>query len=207
MSVTLDDRRDVAAIHPIEFRTEYQPVMKPGPGGKMIETGQVEPADWVTWVKKGDAHGATTSEKISRVKRDEPIWQAVRPFYEAWKAGQQAEMIGTPLDAAAFVTKEMVRALAAVHIRSVEDLANAEDAALAKLNIPGIRNTRAKAKAFLENQANSAGVSAELAALREMVEQLQADKAEAERARDAMAAEAGRRRRTRDEVMQAPSEG
>ena len=189
MSVTLDDRRDVAAIHPLKFWTEY-------------EGDAATPADWVEWVKKGDQFGATTAEKISRAKRDRPVWDALRPYYEAWQRGQDAPVNGMPLDAAPFMSKQLIEVLNRVHIRSVEDLADAEDAALAKLNIPGIRTMQGKARAFLDAQQNLSGVASELAALRAMVEAQKAELAEVAQSRDAMAAESGRRRRSRDEVMQ-----
>jgi len=192
MSATLDDRRDVAAIHPLRFWVEY-------------EGDAATPADWVEWVKKGDQFAATTGEKVSRAKRDKPVWDALQPYYEAWQRGQAAPINGMPLDAAPFMTKPLIEVLARVHIRSVEDLAAAEDAALAKLNIPGMRATQAKAKAFLDAQKNLSGVASELATLRAMVEQQRAEMVEMAQSRDTLAAESGRRRRTREEVMQPAS--
>lgn len=193
MSVTLEDRRDVAAIHPLAFWTDYQPAAD----------GAMEPHEWVRWVKKGDAFGATTEEKVSRAQRIPAVWDALRPHYEAWKRGQDVVVEGTPLDAVPFVTKELVAVFARVHIRSVEDLANAEDAALSRLNIPGVRTLQRKARAFLDAQSNTAGLASELAALRELVESQRAEMAEMAEARDQMAAESGRRKRSRDEVTQA----
>lgn len=192
MSATLEDRRDVAAIHPLRFWTDYVDAAD----------GSMTPSEWVEWVKKGDAYGATTAEKITRLKKMGVIWDTIQPHYDAWKRGQDATTNGTPLDAVPFVTREMAAALARVHLRSVEDLASAEDAALVKLGIPNIRTIQQKARAFLDAQQMQAGVSGELAALRALVEQLQADKAEAQQATETMARETGRRRRTRDEVMQ-----
>lgn len=190
MSLSLDDRRDVAAIHPQRFWTEYKEA-----------DGSLTPEEWVEWVKKGDAHLSTTADKIARVKRDAPLWAAVQPYYDAWKRGQDAPINGMPLDAAPFATKELVEVLKRVHIRSVEDLANAEDAALAKLNIPGIRMTQQKARAFLDAQANLSGVASEIAALRALVEQQAAEISEISQARDTLAAETGRRKRSTAEVM------
>jgi hypothetical protein len=199
MSATLDDRRDVAAIHPLRFWTAYE---EP-PGGR----GERIAADWVEWVKKGDQHRSTTSEKVRRVKKDAPVWAVVKPYYEAWKSNQAAPIIGTPLDAAPFATREMAEELSRLHIRSVEDLANAEDSALAKTGIPGIRQLQAKARAYLDVQANQAGVMSELVALRERLATLEAEKADAVRAADTLAVEAGRRRRSREEVMAQPADG
>ena len=179
---------ETAAIHPIEFWTDYQP----GPSGDMA------PADWVRWVKKGVSNGATTEDKIARVQKHDPaVWAVVEAHYNAWKRGQDAPVNGIPLDAAPFMTREMVKVLAQYHIRSIEDLANAEDAGLGKLNIPGIRATRDKARAFLDAQRNVAGVAGELAALREMVAQMQAERDEALQTADTMAMAAGKPRRGR----------
>lgn len=187
MSATMESR-ETAAIHPIEFWTDYTP----------NATGGVDPSDWVRWVKKGAGNGSTTAEKISRVQKHDPmVWSVVERFYTAWKQGQDAPVTGTPLDALPFMTREMVKVLASVHIRSAEDLANGEDAAMVKLNIPGIRAIREKARAYLDAQANVSGVAAELAALREQVAMLTAERAEAVQTADTMAELAGRPRRGR----------
>jgi hypothetical protein len=196
MSVSLDDRRDVAAIHPLRFWTDYTDA----------GDGSMVPAEWVEWVKKGDAHGATTAEKVSRAQKMPVIWDALRPHYDAWKRGQDVVTDGTPLDAVAFATRELCQALARVHIRSVEDLVGAEDAALTRLNIPGIRGIQAKARAFLEAQRNTAGVASALA---ERDERLAAQKAELDELRrtvEELASAAGKRQRTRAEVMAQPAE-
>ena len=188
--------QNIAAIHPVEFWTDYTP----GANGP-------EPHDWVRWVKKGVTNGATTEDKVSRVQKHDPaIWAVLQPYYEAWKRGQDAPVTGIPLDAAPFATREMCKVLAGVHIRSVEDLANAEDAALSKLNIPGVRALREKARAYLDAQANVAGVAAELAQLRDMVAHLQRERDEAVQTSDALAAVAGRPRRGRPPSVAAEPE-
>lgn len=194
MSVTMDDRQ-TAAIHPIRFWVEYTEA-----------AGSLTPADWCEWVKKGDAHGATTAEKIVRAQRIPGVWDALRPHYEAWKRGQDVVTDGTPLDAVAFVTREMCQALARVHIRSVEDLAQAEDAALTKLGVPGMRAIQAKARAFLEAQQNTAGVAAALAQRDEQLAAQAAELDELRRTVEELAAASGKRRRSRDEVMAQPAE-
>lgn len=196
MSATLDDRRDVAAIHPLKFWVEYEDVK-----------GELVAKDWVQWVKKGDAFGSTTSEKVARAEKDASVWAVIEPHYKAWKAGQDAPVNGMPLDAAPFMTRELAEVLKRVHVRSVEDFAALEDAAITRLNLPGMRAMQKKAKAFLDAQASLSGVASEVAMLRDMVEQLRAEKAEAEATAQQFASESGRRRRSREEVMaQAPGE-
>ncbi len=177
--------RNPVAIMPIEFWTEYT-----GEGADM------KAADWVRWVKKGDSMRSTVAEKVSRLKKGavgEEIWAVIKPYYERWKEGQDAP----------FATKEMVRVLAQVEIRSVEDLANAEEAALNKLSIPGIIGMRAKAKALLDARANLAPVSEELAALRQKVEALEKERNEALELADEMAKEADKKRARRPESVAA----
>jgi hypothetical protein len=65
---------------------------------------------------------------------------------------------------------------------------------LVKLGVPGIRTIQGKARAFLDAQRNMAGVASELAALREQVAALTADRNEIAETADALAADAGKRR-------------
>lgn len=186
MSGMVEDR-ERAAVHPIDFWTDYSPAAD----------GQIHPIDWVRWVKKG-ASGATTEDKVSRVQKHDPaIWAVVQPFYEHWKKGQDAPVDGTPIDAAPFITAGLAKTLKGMHIFSVEDFAAVEDSTLGRMNVPGVRALREKAKAFLDAQHNVSGVASELAALREQVALLMAEKAEIEQTADALAAEAGKPRRGR----------
>lgn len=187
--------REPVAIMPIEFWTEYTG-----------EGADLKAADWVRWVKKGDSMRPTVAEKVTRLKKGmlgEEIWAVIKPYYDRWKEGQDAPIIGMPLEAAPFATKEMVRVLGQVEIRSVEDLANAEEAALNKLPIPGILGMRAKAKALLDARANLAPVSQELAALREQVQALQKERDDALRLSDEMAKDAGKLRSRKPEGVSA----
>lgn len=187
--------REPVAIVPIKFWPEYTG-----------EGDNIKRDDWVQWVKKGDSMRSTVSEKVSRLKKGmvgEEIWAVIKPYYERWLDGLERPIIGMPLDAAPFATQEMVRVLAQVEIRSVEDLANAEEAALTKLPIPGIIGMRAKAKALLDARANLAPVSEELAALRQEVEALKKERNEALELADAMAQEADKKRSRKPESVAA----
>ena len=187
--------REPVAIMPIKFWTEYT-----GEGASL------KADDWVQWVKKGDSMRPTVSEKISRLKKGmigEEIWAVIKPHYDRWREGLEKTIIGMPLEAAPFATKEMIRVLAQVEICSVEDLANAEEAALNKMPIPGILGMRAKAKALLDARANLAPVSEELAALRQQVEALQKERDVALELADEMAKEADKKRSRKPEGVAA----
>lgn len=145
-----------------EFETRYDPQ----------PDGSQKASDWVTWGKKGVSNPATTSEKISRLQKspDNPIWQVIEPAYKRWKDNQTADVLGTPLVAWPGASKELVKALAPVNIRSVEDLALMEDSAIMKLAIPNLRKLQGSARAFLKAQESTAGVAAENAKLKETVD-------------------------------------
>ena len=60
--------------------------------------------DWVTWVTKGSASGnmaPSCSDKVDRIKRPDaegrvsPLWEALEPAYNAWKANQAPPVDGT----------------------------------------------------------------------------------------------------------------
>lgn len=158
----LDPNARVPAIVPLNFWIEYEPQ----PDGTMKEIEKVE------WTRKG-TQNTTTVEKITRLSKPgldgviTPIWEALKPFYDRWKAGQEAPVDGTPLAAWPGATPHLVKALEPYHIRSLEDLAELTDGTMARIPLPGIRGFRENAKAFLSAQSSTAPVAGELAALRE----------------------------------------
>lgn len=165
-TVAPEDR--LPSIIPIEIFTDF----KPQPDGSYVEE------DRIKWVRKG-ANGAETSESVRRLLKDGgPIWQALKPHYDAWKAGKEAPVNGLRLEAWPGATPQLVKALASFHIRTVEDLADLEDAALTKVPIPGIRSIRQNAKAFVEAQKATAPVAGKIATLEKDNEDLRTQVAE-----------------------------
>lgn len=153
----VDDRRP--AIIPLNFWVDYEPT----PGGKMKEIERVE------WTRKG-TQNATTRETIERLSRTgpngpDPIWLALKPYYDHWKAGKEAPVDGTPLAAWPGATPQLVKALESYHVRSVEDLSNLTDGTMDKVPVPGIRAFRTNARAFVEAQKTTAPVAGKIAAL------------------------------------------
>lgn len=146
-----EDRRP--AIIPLEFRVDYLPQ----PDGSMKEIEIVE------YTRKG-SQGATTPARISHLQRggQDPVWLAIKPYYESWKAGKDAPVDGTPLGAWPGATKQLVKALENFNIRSVEDLANLTDGNMDRVPVPGIRGFRTQAKAFVEAQKTTHVVAAQL---------------------------------------------
>ena len=166
MDILIPDGRDQAPIVPLKFWTDYEP---DGQGG-------FREVDFVQWTRRG-SNGATTSDKIGRVKKDVTKWAVLERFYDHWKRGQEAPVNGTPLEAWAGITREQIAVLKQLHLTSVEDFATATDAVLVRLNMPGIRGLQQKAKAFLANRS-SADAAAAIAARDEKIAFLEAQVAE-----------------------------
>lgn len=161
MDIVIADGRDQAAIVPLKFWTTYVP---DGEGFREV--------DYVQWTRKG-SNGATTEDKISRVRKDVIKWPVLERYYEHWKKGQEAPVSGTALEAWAGITREQIAVLKSVHLTSVEDFASASDGVIVKLNIPGIRGLQQKAKAFLANRSTAAAAE-EIAKRDEQIEFLKA---------------------------------
>lgn len=161
-------------IAPEEFWTDYE----------ILPDGTRKPVDWVRWVKKGMQTPATVVEKVARISRPNkngqlaPEWIVLEPYYKSWKAGEAAPVSGTPLAAWPGATPQLVKALIPVNIRSVEDLSEMEDSAIHRISIPGLREKKTQARAFLEAQKTTALVSAEVVQLREDKDALKRELAE-----------------------------
>jgi ubiquinone biosynthesis protein UbiJ len=96
------------------------------------------------------------------------------------------------------VTAGQVDQMRALHIRSVEELAGCNDAALERIGM-GARSLRDRARAYVENKKGSAVVEAALAARNEEVEQLRAQVAELTEAVKALAPRRGRPPKVQEE--------
>jgi hypothetical protein len=83
--------------------------------------------------------------------------------YDAFKRGMDDPTEGTPLSQVAFITPAQVRMLAALNVKTVENLANVGDGELQNLPLGG-RDLRQKAQAFLENAQTNAPLERERAA-------------------------------------------
>ena len=87
-------------------------------------------------------------------------WAYIEPAYKAWKRGEEAPEVGTPLGAANFLRKEDVQALKRNGIRSVEEFVSMPEGARDRAQIPRIRDLQKQAKAFLEAQDQNKAVAA-----------------------------------------------
>lgn len=166
-------------------------------------TAPARAIDWVEYTHVGKAHMQSVVAEIDRLKKVYPRegageniailmandrWDQIRPQYEAWKAGRELPLSGTPLAAWPGVSSDQAEALRLDGLRTVEELAELGDAAMARLRVPGGRELRIAAKAFLE-AADRNKVSGELAELRQQLEARNAEDADQRATIKAMAEE------------------
>ena len=138
--------------------------------------GELVEVDMVEWVKRG--HQETTVKRVSRAQRDETIWPAIKKYYEHWKEGQAEPVNGTPLDAWPACTREMASKLRGLHLRSVEDVAEADESTLGRIGM-GARDLKRKAEAFCANKEGNQNAAA-IAKQQQQLEQVLARCAELE---------------------------
>jgi len=124
--------------------------------------------------KLGTINADTRNMKLAAMTA---LWDQIEPAYKAWKEGYEAPANGTSLRSWPALSSEQIDALARVHIRSVEDLANMPDSSLSKIQLPGMTSLKRQAGEFLANKDRS-DIAKQLAdakaANEAMAEQLQA---------------------------------
>ena len=149
-------------IVPEEFYVDYVPQ----------KDGSLKAVEWVRWIKKGQQNPTAIPMRWRDLERNkaDPIYQVLAPYYDNWKKGETAPVIGTPFAAWPGATPQLVKALSPFNIRSVEDLAELADSSLQKTGVPNLRKKQIDARAFLQAQKSTAAVSAEIVILRDKLE-------------------------------------
>lgn len=165
MMMGLDPTPRLANIIPTKFWLKYKPDST-APGGLKAE-------EWVEWHVKllnGQTVQRSRCEAIFRLKKGaekatEPddeygmLWHTIRPHYENWKAGGNAEVInGTPLSIWPAITADVVELLKPFKVQSVEDLSMIGDGLIQKLPHPNMPRYRDMAKKFLATKEIAAAV-------------------------------------------------
>lgn len=91
------------------------------------------------------------------VKIDQNVYKRFGKPFEEWKLGQTPSNTGTPLEQWPLMDVAMVAALKAVHVYTVQQLAELSDAGLDQSFRRGGREWRAKALSWLDSARNAAG--------------------------------------------------
>jgi len=195
MSIGTETAVTPAAIRPLKFERKFKTL-----NGDAVEE------HWVTWAKKGTSIEMRQVELVKRAMRDPAIKLAIEPFYQAWLAGTQIEVNGTPLEAWAGVGPEHIEALRRIKIHSVEDFAGLTDSQLGGCGFPHARQLRDKARRYIESKDLEQQVHAAMADKDAQLAEMQRRLAELEQiALDKMAGE-DRPRRGRPPKVQAEAD-
>lgn len=146
----------------VRFKFETRPEEN---AEKTREAGHAvfEDVDYITWYSIGDNLKSTSCRASKTAKFYPHIWQVARPLYEAWKQGQDDPVTGTALAEWPAIGRGMVETLRGFNVRSVEDLADINDAAMQRIGM-GARALRDKARAWLESAKTHGKMAEELKA-------------------------------------------
>lgn len=107
-----------------------------------------------------------------RNERINPQWVThFRESYKAWKAGMELPETGTPIVRWPAVSPAQVAALLNANVRTVEDLAAANESTITQIGMGG-RSLKQRAEAWLQSSADTGKVAEEVASLRQAKEEL-----------------------------------
>lgn len=141
------------------FKTKYKP--DPEDASKMIGV------DWVEYGQIGSVDRSLTEDRVSRL-RDRLIplaeaennpavamaharWDAIKPYYDAWKSGQEVPDSGTPIAAFNAITPEQADILRIQGVKTIESLASLTDAHIQRIPVPRLRDLVIQAQRFMES--------------------------------------------------------
>lgn len=161
----------------IKFWTEYKRA-----------AGGLKEIDKVEYCAVGMAQKATTVARISDLRRIREApdpddvasniardrWAFIEKHYNAWKAGQATPEHGTPLAAWPGITAEQADVFRTAGLRAVEDIAQATDSVINRINLPGVREIQKNAQRFLE-AADSTAIADRMAEKDKQIASLTAD--------------------------------
>jgi hypothetical protein len=160
MDPTALDPREVAAVFPVKFWTDYDE-----------KNGQMVPCDWVKYAKKG-TNNTATDEKVERIKRNRAVWMALETYYVHWKKGEEAPVNGHPLATWPGISREQADKLKLLHIRTVEDVALMNDETMNRIGM-GALKLKQDAVAFMDAKKGDAAVAAQLVSRDNQIKELQ----------------------------------
>ena len=150
--------------------------------GERLRTLQEE--HWVTYSPAHSPVNTATEERV-RLMIPDPArmgddqdgeklrfmthrWGQIMPAYEAFKEGREIPIDGTPLSAWSGVQPEQAEVLRQHGLRTVEQVRDLADGGqIDRVRLPGMRELRAQAKLFLEN--NGAAEAAEREARKDAI--------------------------------------
>ncbi len=179
------------AIHIHGFETRFR-----------LKDGKQQPYDVVIYSPLGDrwTRIARPIDEISRVLSlaecgdnisahgARRLWERIEPEYQAWKNNQELPVEGTPLGAWSGISQNQATVLRNVGIRTVEEMAAADDTTLQRAGVFNGQALREMAKKYLASQKavaeaeaaarmerENAELRAALAEMQQQMKQMQAE--------------------------------
>ena len=166
----------------LEFETKFHLNEKTGKRDRAVDWVLVSNINGAaqTWhrVKDLDPSEAKFGEGQSGWKSDMEQaflgrWSVIEPKYEHWKKGAELPEEGSALASWPFLSADEVRAFIAAGIKTIEEVAAMNDAAMGRVAVPAIRNKRKAAQQFIEN-ADKVTMQAQIAHLQKQLAELSA---------------------------------
>lgn len=177
------------------------------------EDGTPRAVDMVEYCGVGMAQSRTTIATVSSLSRVRPFemgsedvaaamanerWTLIKGAYDAWKKGEEIPDRGTPLGAWPGITQEQAALIRQAGLRSVEEMAEANDTILKSIKLPNTLGLKENAKRYLASfdkqatamkieaaEKRSEGLEQQLEDMRQIVLEMQAKtKAAEEKAND-----------------------
>lgn len=90
--------------------------------------------------------------------------RAYRAYYKEWKEGREIPLDGTPIRNWSLLSPAQVKMLLDINVRTVEDLAGANEETLGRIGMGG-HDLKAKAKAWLDSAQDKGKLAQRIAAL------------------------------------------
>lgn len=176
----MNERPTIAVLG---FKTTYE---------RNKETGKMDrPVDWVTYAPVHSASYTSITERVeflrpdpAKIKNDDQglkldlmryRWSIIEPAYNAWKEGHEIPLEGTPLGVWPGINEAQAQAFRSAGLKTVEHIATMPDSIMSRIPLPGVRDLKAQAQAFLEAADRNAVASkvaeqdGEIAALKEQL--------------------------------------
>lgn len=155
---------ELPTIRVLNFKTEYKTVKD---AVKEVEWVEYAPVSAImtnrVWARVSELKPKETPGDDQRSNKRHAFmvhrWGMIEPAYNAWKAGQEIPVDGTPLGAWPLLTRDQGDALRRIGLRTVEDVASITDSTIAKIPLPNARELPKQAKLFLENTGRAAAAA------------------------------------------------
>lgn len=146
--------------------------------------------EWIARLKQQMKRQETAGITAADPQYIRPSWvEAFMRQYEAAKAGMEIPEIGTPIRMCMFLTPAEQKACESAHVRTLEDLAGANEQVISRLGWSG-RQMKDKAVAALKTQEAGKG-ALQLDAITVRLQQLEAQLAAKDEELKALQADAG----------------